>query len=410
MTLRALSSGVAGLHANQTALDVIGNNIANLNTPGFKAARPLFADVLSQTIAGPLAPSANSGGRDAMQVGLGVAIAGVHPIFTQGAIQTTENPTDLAIQGDGFFVLAQGDQTFYTRAGSFSLDADGVLVDSVTGFRVQGAAGDITIAPGTTTPASVTTEALFGGNLDAGAADGTTYTLTFSVRDSLGAAHPLTVTFTKNFAGGAPGQWDWAVTSSDAAIDTLTGDTGSIVFDTDGAIASGDTATLDIAFDADSGIGSPQSVDLDWGSVDNAGPMTGFAAASTAALTTQDGFASGALNGFAIASDGSIIGTYDNGRIATIGQVQLATFANPGGLVREGRNLWSESVNSGPANLGNPGTGGHGTLLPGAIEGSNVDLAREFTELITAQRGFEASARIIRVGDELLQTAVNLVQ
>ena len=133
MTLRALSSGVAGLHANQTALDVIGNNIANLNTPGFKAARPLFADVLSQTIAGPLAPSASSGGRDGMQVGLGVSIAGVHPVFTQGAIQTTENPTDLAIQGDGFFVVSHGDQTFYTRAGAFSSPSFVLVMRSISG-------------------------------------------------------------------------------------------------------------------------------------------------------------------------------------------------------------------------------------------------------------------------------------
>jgi flagellar hook protein FlgE len=409
MALRALSSGVSGLQANQLALDVIGNNIANLNTPGFKVSRPVFADVLSQTIAGAQAPAGDTGGQDPMQVGLGATVADVQTVFTQGVMRTTDRPTDLAIQGNGFFVLARGSDTFYTRVGAFTLDAGGLLVDSVTGYRVQGSTGDIIVSPGATTAANPTATANFGGNLDASQPDGATYTLTFSAFDSLGQSHPFTVTFTRNF-GAATGQWDWAVTTTDATIDSLSGDTGSVVFDDTGALASGDTATLDITFETTAGAASPLSVTLDWGSAANPAGLTGYAAASTAALAQQDGFAAGALNGFTIAADGSVVGTYDNGRSATIGRIQLASFSNPGGLSREGQNLWRESVNSGPPALGDPGSGGRGTLLPGAIESSNVDLAREFTELITAQRGFEASARVIRVGDEVLQTAVNLVQ
>jgi flagellar hook protein FlgE len=408
MALRALSTAVSGLQANQAALDVIGNNIANLNTPGFKGSRAIFSDVLSQTVAGAQAPANSTGGTDPMQIGLGATVSAIRTNFAQGAVQSTDNPTDLSIQGDGFFVLQNGPETFYTRAGTFALDADGVLVDAITGFRVQGMAGDITISPGATTPAVPTGTALFTGNLDGGAADGTTYAMTFSVNDSLGGAHNLTLTFTKDFAGGA-GAWDWAVTEADAAIASLAGATGTLTFDTSGQVTAGATATLDITYNAAASTATPQSVVLDFGSTANGGAMTGFAAASTAALASQDGYPAGALVSFTIGPDGSISGNYDNGRNAVIGQIQTATFANPGGLMRTGQNLWRESVNSGPPNVGAPGTGGRGSLLPGALEGSNVDLAREFTELIQAQRGFEANAKMIRVGDEIMQTMVNIL-
>jgi flagellar hook protein FlgE len=407
--LRALSTGVTGLRANQAALDVIGNNVANINTTGFKGSRTEFADLLSQTLTGEQAPTANTGGRDATQIGLGVALGGVRTLFSQGTIQSTDHQTDLAIQGEGLFVLANGADTLYTRAGAFTLDANGTLVDSVTGFKVQGAGGDIVIAPGSTLAGTATTTATFGGNLDASQPDGTTHVMTFSVNDSLGAPHTITLTFTKNFAAAA-GRWDWAATESDANISGLTGATGQLVFNTTGGIASGAAPTLGVTYAATAGAASPQNVVLDFGSATNTAPMTGFAGASTGALTAQDGYASGSLSSFSIAADGSVVASYTNGRTQTIDQIQLAHFANPAGLIREGQNLFRVSQNSGPAQVGTPGTGGRGTLIAGALEGSNVDLAREFTELITHQRGFEASARIIRAGDEVLQTVVNIKQ
>jgi len=407
MALRALSTAVSGLQANQTALDVIGNNIANINTPGYKGSRALFADVLSQTVSGAQAPAANAGGRDPMQIGLGATIAAVRSNFAQGAVQSTDNPTDLSIQGDGFFVLQNGAETFYSRAGAFTLDALGNLVDSATGFRVQGAAGDITIPTGATVPATPTANALFTGNLDASAADASTHVMTYTINDSLGAAHTLTLTFTKDYAT-TPGAWNWAVTEADAAIASMTGATGSLVFNTTGGVASGSAGTLGLVYNAAASSATPQSVTLDFGSAANGGPMTGFAAASTAALNTQDGYPAGSLVSFAIGPDGSISGNYDNGRNAVIAQLQTASFANPGGLMRSGQSMWRESVNSGTPNVGVPGTGGRGSLLPGTLEGSNVDLAREFTELIQAQRGFEANAKMIRVGDEIMQTVVNI--
>lgn len=405
--LRALSTGVTGLRANQAALDVIGNNIANINTTGFKGSRTAFADLLSQTLTGEQAPSTNIGGRDATQIGLGVSLAAVRTLFTQGTIQTTDHQTDLAIQGDGLFVLRNGSDTFYSRSGAFTLDAGGDLVDSVTGYRVQGTTGDITISSTATIPASATTTAVFGGNLDGGAATATTYTGTFSVDDSLGAQHSLTITYTKNAAAG---QWDWAVTESDPNITGLAGATGSITFGPTGAITGGPTGALSITYAAAAGVTSPQAVTLDFGSATNTAPLAGYAGASTATMTSQNGYAAGTLRAFAIGSDGSIVGSYTNGRNQTIAQLELANFSNPEGLVKEGQNLYRVSQNSGPAQIGIPGTGGRGTLIAGALEGSNVDLGREFTDLITHQRGFEASARIIQAGDEILKTVVNIMQ
>ena len=407
--LRALSSAVSGLRANQAELDVIGNNIANVNTVGFKSSQTLFADLLNQTIAGEQAPSATVGGKDAMQIGLGANLAAIRTIFTQGIIQATNNPSDLAIQGEGFFILRNASNTLYTRAGGFTLDANGTLVDATTGYRVQGANGDIQIAPGSMIPGSATTTEQFGGNLDASQPDGATHVMTFSVNDSLGTAHSLAMTFTKNYAT-APGQWDFVVTTTDPSITGLTGNTGSVTFDTAGALSGGATASLGLAFAAATGVATPQAVTLDFGSATNTSALTGNAANSTASLTRQDGFAAGTLRSWSIGSDGSINASYDNGRNTVLDLIQLATFDNPGGLLHAGQNMFTESSNSGIAHVGNPGAGGAGTFLPGALEGSNVDLARQFTDLITAQRGFEASARIIRVGDEILQTVVNIKQ
>jgi flagellar hook protein FlgE len=407
--LRALSAAVSGLRTNQAALDVIGNNIANVNTLGFKASQAEFADLLSQTIAGEQAPSSGVGGKDAMQVGLGATLGAIRTLFTQGVIQSTNNPSDLAIQGEGFFVVKNGTDTLYTRAGAFTLDAAGTLVDGVTGDRLQGAYGDIVISPGSMIPGSPSTTEVFGGNLDASQADGTTHVVTFSVNDSLGTAHTVALTFTKAFAT-TPGEWTWAAATTDPNITGLTGATGAVTFDTTGALTGTTTASLGVAFAAAAGVATPQAVTLDFGSASNAAPLTGNAANSTASLTSQDGFAAGTLRQWSIGSDGSINASYDNGRNAVIDTIQLATFDNPGGLLHSGQNMFTISANSGIPHIGNPGTGGAGTLLPGALEGSNVDLAKQFTDLITAQRGFEASARVIRVGDEVLQTVVNIKQ
>lgn len=403
----SLFSGVSGLTSFQKWMDVIGNNIANSATPGFKTSVVVFTDILNQTLSAGAAPSGNRGGINPMQLGLGVTVGSITPVFLQGALQTTNRNTDLAIQGDGFFMVTDGTGLFFTRAGAFNLDANGDLVESATGFKVQGATGDIRIGLGQQGAAALTTTAQLKGNLDFLAADGTAVPLTFTFVDSVGATHNLTVTFTKNFAA-APGQWDWAATSTDASILNITTGTGSLVFDENGAVASGDTQDVGIEFVPSSGVTSPQPITLDFGSATNNTPLTGFASPSSVALSNQDGLVSGTLTSFAVGADGSIIGFFSNGTAETLDQVLLATFNNPGGLLKVGQNHFRQTAVSGVANIGSPGVGGRGILTPGNLEASNVDLATEFTSMILAQTGFSANARTISVSNEMLQTVINI--
>jgi flagellar hook protein FlgE len=404
---RSLFTAVSGLRSHQVWLDVIGNNIANANTSGFKASTVVFNDVLSQTLTAGAAPGTNTGGVNPVQIGLGGKLGGVTMNFLQGAIQTTNRTTDLAIQGEGFFVLANGADRVYSRAGAFSIDAGGTLVESASGFKVQGSAGDIRINLGQETPATRTSNAFLRGNLDASKADGTTHVATFDVRDSLGAAHTLTITFTRNFAA-ATGRWDWAVTEADAAVSSLTTATGSVVFNTGGTISSGSSQAIGLAYAGSTGVVSPQSVTLDFGTASNTTPVTGYASASTVALASQDGRAAGALQSFTIGLDGAISGLYTNGTTGTIDTIQLAAFPNPTGLLKVGSSQYRGSSASGAPTVGNPNVAGRGTILGGGLEQSNVDLAAEFSAMIIAQRGFQANARTIATSDSLLEELVNL--
>jgi flagellar hook protein FlgE len=399
----SMNSAVSGLRAHQLMLDVTGNNIANVNTPGFKAGRTTFSDVLSQTIAGATAPSQNVGGTDPQQVGLGVRTGAITNLFTQGGILTTNKPTDLAIQGDGFFVLSDGAANYYSRAGAFEVDSAGNLVDSVTGYRVQGASGDITISPTATSAPVATGTATFTGNLDPTVATGTTYVGTITIYDSLGGTHNLTLTFTKTATAG---EFTYATTETDASMSLNAGGTGTLQFSGTGAITAG--ATGSVTLDFTNGASSGQAVTLDLGSATNASPVTGFASPATLALAIQNGSASGTLQSFSIGTDGTINGTFSNGQVQSLGTIRMATFPNAAGLAKMGNNLYRETSNSGVANMGDPGTGGRGTLAPGSLEASNVDLADEFTKLIVAQRGFQANARVITTSDEVMMEAVNL--
>ena len=401
----SMNSAVSGLRAHQLMLDVVGNNIANVNTPGFKAGRTTFSDVLSQTVAGATAPTSTLGGTDPQQAGLGVRTGAITNLFTQGGILTTNKPTDLAIQGDGFFILSDGSANFYSRAGALEVDAVGNLVDSVTGYRVQGTSGDIVISQTATSPPVATGTATFTGNLDPTVTPASTYTATISINDSLGASHNLTITFTKTAVAG---QFSYAIAvpASDTTMTIAASATPNLQFSGSGALPVGTVGSVTLNFT--NGATSGQVVTLDFGSAGNVTPITGFASPATLALGNQNGYASGTLQSFSIGTDGSINGTFSNGRVQPLGQIRLATFANAAGLSKVGNNLFRETSNSGVANVGNAGTGGRGTVAPGSLEGSNVDLADEFTKLIVAQRGFQANARVITTSDEVLQEAVNL--
>jgi flagellar hook protein FlgE len=398
-----MNSGVSGLRAHQTMLDVVGNNIANVNTPGYKGGRTAFADILSQTLTAGTAPGATTGGTNPQQVGLGVRVGAISTQFTQGGLLSTNKPTDLAIQGDGFFVLSDGNVDYYTRAGAFEIDANGYLVESSTGLRVQGIQGDLVIAPGQSIAPQATQRGDFSGNLQTSSAVGASYSTAFTIYDSLGAGHTMSIAFTKSAAAN---QFAYAVTTADTSVTITSGATGTIGINDAGSIISGGAGTLSL--DYSTGAADGQAINMNFSPTSRSTGVTGYASDSTVALTFQDGYASGALQSFAIGSDGSITGTFSNGRADTLGTLRMANFSNPAGLLRMANNLFRDSANSGIPIIGTAGTGGRGMIAPGSLEGSNVDLADEFTRLIVAQRGFQANARVITTSDEVMMEAVNL--
>lgn len=400
--MRSLFSGVSGLKNHQTQMDVIGNNIANVNTVAFKASRVTFEDILSQTIEGARSPvSGGPGGVNPTQIGLGMTISSVDTIFTPGSLQTTNNPTDLAIQGDGFFIVSSGTQVYYTRDGSFSMSADGSLVGS-GGYRVQGWLADsdgnidttqalqnIVIPVGTQMKPKATGNLLFEGNLDANSPDGTVWTTSSQVYDSLGNAHNLVITFTKS----GTNTWDW-----EATLDAVSGGTGTVGFGQDGSVTSGGTGTLSFTITGADDL----NVTVDFSQ------MTQFGNPSTAYVSSQDGYGAGSLETVSIDSSGIITGIFTNGQSKALGQVALATFVNPAGLTKVGGNLYQISNNSGAPNIGAANSGGRGSIAVGALEMSNVDLAQEFTNMIVTQRGFQANSRVITTSDEMLQDLINI--
>lgn len=414
----AIYAGVTGLQVHQRRLDVIASNIANVNTTGYRSARVLFQDLFSQTLAGPRAPIGNFGGSNPMQVGLGVRLASIDTNFGQGTLLTTGVASDLAIQGNGFFVLSDGTGNVFTRDGSFDINGNGQLVDTATGFLVQGfqangagvidtsTLGNLTIPVGGTSIVRATELATMIGNLDSNAAVGDTVARTIQVYDSLGTARSITVTFEKTATSN---EWEWSLSSTDPDIATLAPDAGTpgtIVFDASGNVTSGGLGNVTITFAA----GLPETpvdpflFDIDFAS------LTQLADETDVTLLNQDGYPRGTLEAFNIGNDGVINGVFSNGLTQVIGQVALANFANNGGLLRFGSNLFRETPSSGSAQIGLPNSGGRGTVSGGVLEGSNVDLGTEFSNLIVTQRGFQANARTITTADTLLQETVNLVR
>jgi len=406
--LRSLFAGVSGLKNHQLMMDVIGNNIANVNTIGFKRSRATFSEMFSQTLQDASEPVGNAGGTNPIQVGLGMSLESVDTDFSQGSFQTTGISTDLAIQGSAFFIVNQGGQTLYTRDGSFTFDPTGKLVTG-DGAVVQGRLADATgnIPAGTalqnivinrdlTSPAKATTTVDLAGNLDASAAVGATASVSEPVFDSLGVQHTLTINFTKT----ADNAWSWTAAVPAPAT---TAATGTITFNSDGSLNSLTGSPLAIT---PGGGASAMSVTLDCGKPAAAAPgnttgITQNAGSPTVTASSQDGYSAGTLNNVSVDSSGRLIGTFSNSQVLTLGQIMLANFNNPGGLLQVGNNDFNVSGNSGEATITSPG--GSSTIQTGMLEQSNVDLADEFTKMITAQRGFQASARVITVSDQFLE-------
>ena len=419
--LRSMFSAISGLKAHQTKLDTVGNNIANVNTVGYKSSQTVFQDTLSQVLSNGSAPTESTGGTNPAQVGLGVKVAGITTNFSQGSTQSTSRSTDFMISGDGFFVTENGaGEQLYTRAGSLDFDGQGRLVTSdgaiLQGWMAgadgtvdtNGGIGDLSVPYGKVMAPQASTSGGFTGNLSSGAAVGDAVESQISMFDALGNAHQVTATFTKTAAN------TWTVALSDAGTALAS---GTMTFDpTSGALSS---FTYDANGDGDETDAGDVSADntLPFTSADpswtnavtmSLGSISQFGAASSMKPTTTDGYAMGTLQSFSLSADGTIVGVYSNSLRQDIGKLALATFANPGGLEKAGGSSFRVGNNSGVAVIGAAGTNGAGTLTAGALEMSNVDLASEFTDLIIAQRGFQANSRVITTSDEVLQSLVNL--
>ncbi len=459
--MRSLFSGVSGLQNHQVRMDVLGNNIANVNTTGFKKGRVNFQDMLSQTMSGAAKPTDEVGGVNSKQVGLGMVIAAIDTIFTQGSLQTTGVMTDLAIQGEGFFVLQAGEKQYYTRAGAFGIDKNGLLVNPANGMRVQGwtaqtvggvtsinVAGqieDIVIPVGGKDPAAATTEIQLACNLDKrtieippGATPQTiqegTWTTSFDIYDSFGRVHQLQINFTK--VPGIANRWQAEVlvdpeaevpanTIAEVGIVNNPDNIFFLDFDNLGALqsvldAQGDTIAegalqVQVSFDvseADIPVGVVayrQTFNLNLGEVGSyRNAATQFAEKSSTKVITQNGYTMGYLESFKIDQSGVITGVYSNGTNRLLGQIALASFTNPGGLEKAGENTYVVSNNSGDPRIDPSGIAGKGKIIAGALEMSNVDLAEQFTDMIITQRGFQANSRTITTSDQMLQELLTL--
>jgi flagellar hook protein FlgE len=429
----ALSTARSGLIATGASLSVIGNNIANVNTVGFKGSRTEFADLLS----------AQGGGGNAGKIGLGVRIGSISAAFTQGNIESTAGPTDLAIEGNGFFVVSAGAGNLYTRAGNFRLDVEGKLVSfqglPVQGFALNsldqpvGAPQDIQVTGASSQPRAT---ALVGlkANLQADApiiAGGfvtdsfdtafatSNFTTSMNVFDSLGARHTLNFFFTKTAAN----TWDYHVGVDGHDIDPNTSPgtlnviaNGTLEFNEDGSLKSApDPATASVTFagaaaqDITLGFGTPNA---DF--VNNPGKgidgVTQFAGPSAASFQSQNGFGAGQLLNLEFSEAGVVTGIFDNGQSRPLFQLALANFTAADALTPLGNGLYRESVGSGSPAIGAPQSGGLGNIVSGALEQSNVAIAQEFIDLISTQRSFQANARVITSSDQLLTDLINIVR
>jgi flagellar hook protein FlgE len=426
--IRALSSGVSGLRNHQLMMDVIGNNIANINTVGFKGSRAMFSELFAQTLRGATQPFGNNGGINPMQVGLGSRVGSIDKSFSQGNIESTGNTMDLAIQGQSFFVLQKDGQQYYSRVGTFQLDSGGTIVHPGSGAVLQGRMADtrgiiadgarvenIRIALDRNSPPQATTEARFAGNLNANAAVGAVVNGTVNVYDSLGNRHALTLSFQKL----DDNQWQWEASIPDpdnpgSEIIVGGGPGNTVEFDGTGMITSINGVAVDenepillpISFTPTGGANLVE-LNINIGVGSQFTGITQNEGGSNIAPREQNGYGAGSLTDISIDEHGQILGTFSNGTVLTLAQIMVAEFNNPSALMIRGDNLYEISSNSGEPALVTPGSTAS-SILSGALEMSNVDLAQEFTRMIVAQRGFQSNARVISVSDDILSEVVNL--
>ncbi len=401
----SLYSGISGLKANTSAMAVIGDNIANVDTTGFKSSAVSFANVFNATLT-----------RTGLEVGRGVTMAGVNPEWGTGALETTSCATDLAVNGTGLFLVCDPstDLTYYTRAGQFEWDNEGNLVNP-DGFIVQGYSIDtdgtigsldgINLPAGTSEP-SATDEITFGLNLNADAEDGETFTSSVTTYDSLGTEVILDVTFTYD---GTTSTWSWTPSSDIGTASTTA--TTTFTFDSSGELVAPTTnPTITIT-----GLSPAADMSIEWVFIDDSlspaasdGSITSYSSESTKTAQTQNGHPSGTLQSVTVDEDGYFTGIYSNGSMIPFAQIGLADFPSYSGLAKMGGNLYAESMASGQALVSTPNSVNLGAIAPTSLEMSNVDLADEFVEMITTQRAYQANSKVITSSDEILQELLNI--
>jgi len=420
--MRSMFSGVSGLRAHQTWMDVIGNNISNINTVGFKASRVTFQEIFSQTMRTAVSPAIGGerGGVNPQQVGLGMSISSIDVMHQRGSVQRTDNMTDLAIDGDGFFALSDGERRFFTRAGNLRMDVGGYLTvpngmkvlgwsgEDIAG-RLQATAGPINLA-NQFMAATPTDRILFQGNLDSRTEPGAAAAFRHGVTlfDSLGGQHRVDFIFEK---GATANTWSVSMEPEyGGAISDITGTTTfDLAFDPNGSLIIPATIPGSITFELDDAMtGAANIVIAPENFIFDPERFTQYAVAASVRAAEVSGYAAGSLSSLSIDNAGRVIGVFSNGQLDELALISIAKFTNPSGLMKIGDNLFEETVNSGYLGLDAGGMAGRGLLSPGTLEMSNVDLAKEFTDMIVAQRGFQANSRIITTSDELLQELVNI--
>jgi flagellar hook protein FlgE len=417
---------LTGLEADSTALNTIANDLANMNTTAFKGQAVNFSDLFYQQIG-------TSGSDDPIQVGAGVKVGSIETAFSQGSIDSTGNATDVALNGNGFFVVDSGGANDYTRDGNFSLDSTGNLITAdgkqVLGYpAVNGVVNTnsplagINIPVGQVEQPQATANLNMTANLDATSTTGTAFPAQITVYDSLGVSHVATVTYTQT----ATNTWSYSVAlpAGDFTSGVSTPVTGSMVFNSSGDLTTvtptggvaktvgtvaGDISSIPVAF---TGLADGSAnLAMKWNLLGSGGTPTisQVASASAVSTTTQDGYASGQYQSFAIGSDGTVTATFSNGQQQSVGQVALANVANLQGMTLLGNGDYAATLASGTASIATSGTNGLGTLQDGALEESNVNISAEFSDLIIAQRGFEANAKAVTTFDTVTQETINMI-
>jgi len=412
--MASFSVPLSGLQASSSELDVIGNNLANLNTDGFKDQTLSFGDIFSQM-------QGTSGNGDPIQIGSGVQIEGTTSDMTNGSVNSTGTASNMALQGNGYFVVSRNGETSFTRDGDFSVNSSGQLAtasgDLVMGFpatngtvSTSGVLAPITVNSNGTVPAAATSTFEVDANLDSAAPLGTTFNTPLTIYDSLGTSQSLNIQYTNTGTNA----WSYSVTLPGSATGSAAATTvlasGAMTFNSSGQLTSpsGSVAAINITGLAD----GAANMSLTWNLNDSSGNPVITQQNTASALNTtptQNGFAAGALTGYSVLSDGVVQGQYSNGQTLALGQVAVASFSNPQGLAQTGDGNEQATTGSGAAVIGQAGVGGDGSITGGAVEGSNLSLSTEFANMIVAQQSYDANAKVLTTLDQVDQSTIQMV-